>query len=70
MANFRKECTLFVDGVVVELTISGKNIAQHVGMALVKNFADTAGKPIRSTVRSVCSKTIFAQLLSRVHGVT
>ena len=70
MVNFRKAFTLFVDGVVVELTISGRSIALHVAMVIVKNFVDITGRLIRSTVRSVCSKTIFAQLLSRVHGFT
>ena len=60
LANFRKGSILFVDGVAVELTISGKSIALHVDMVLVQNFVDIVGGPIRSTVRNVCVKTILA----------
>lgn len=56
LANFRKPSTSFVDGVAVELTMSGKSIAPPVGMELVQNFANIVGRPIRSTVRNVCVK--------------
>jgi hypothetical protein len=60
LANFRKGFILFVDGVAVELTISGKSIAPPVGMGLVQNFGDIVGGPISSTVRNVCVKLFCA----------
>lgn len=60
MANFRKASISFVDGVAVELTMSGKSIAPPVGMVLVQNFVDIVGGPVRSTVRNVCVKLFCA----------
>lgn len=62
MANFIKPSISAVEGVAVELTMFGRNIAPHVGMGLVQNSVDIVGRPISSTVRNGCVKKIFCSV--------